>query len=45
MGINKKYRLKYETIIKEKNKLLFNDNESNEEWKNNIIDILNKKLI
>jgi hypothetical protein len=42
LGINKKYRLKYENKIKEKNSDLFNDNESINEWTNTIIDLVNK---
>lgn len=41
LGINKKYRIKYENKIKEKKDCLFNDNESIEEWKNNIINLVN----
>ena len=42
LGVNKKYRLKYENKIKEKNNCLFNDIESVDEWKNNIINLLKK---
>jgi predicted O-linked N-acetylglucosamine transferase (SPINDLY family) len=42
LGLNKKFRNKYENIIKERNNCLFNDNESIDEWKNNIINLLNK---
>lgn len=44
-GLNKKFRNNYENKIKEKNNCLFNDNESIDEWKNNIIDLLNKKIL
>jgi predicted O-linked N-acetylglucosamine transferase (SPINDLY family) len=45
LGKNKNYRLSIEKLIKNKKNILFSDNESIQEWKDDLINIINNKKI